>query len=249
MTASASTSARCSRSPSLPARPARIADSAADAPSSCQHRRWSVRGVIPRSVDSSRTARRSSASTPNPVGHPVGANAVVNRLEQGAPHRTPRGTTAPPRGVRHRPVRAPARSATVRATFSARSNPRPVSARVSTADARRSSASADSCAWRRTSGPDRCALHVDADRRVPDALSFARRLDAVADDVAPLSPLRAQQLLLGETRHPQTEVDPVEQRSGQLLLVELDAIRRDNDSAAADRRRTRTGTGWPRRPA
>ena len=71
-------------------------------------------------------------------------------------------------------------------------------------------------------GQMRVARH--ADPRVPDPLSFACRKDASADDVAPLSPLRTQQLLLGETWHPQTEVDAVEQWSGQLVLVELHAI-------------------------
>ncbi len=76
MTASASTSARCCRSPSLPARPARIAATAREAPSSCQHRRWSVAWRDPperRQQHDRRVAPRDQRRTP--VGHPVGANA------------------------------------------------------------------------------------------------------------------------------------------------------------------------------
>ena len=56
-------------------------------------------------------------------------------------------------------------------------------------------------------------------------LAFPSLLHTGADHVAPLPALRPQQLLLGESRDPQAEIDPVEQRTGQLLLIQLHPVR------------------------
>ena len=158
-----------------PRRPGSTA-SAADALPSCQQRRWSFRGVMPRkgrqNGDRSPLAR-PAAEAARPARR---SERLVNRLGQGSLPRTPRGRTAPRRGGRPRCVGAPARSATVRATLSARSKPRPVRASASTADASSSSARGETLRMSPHERSRQMRVARDAERRVPMPLSFASLL-------------------------------------------------------------------------
>src|SRR5919198_5183854 len=85
---------------------------------------------------------------------------------------------------------------------------------------------------------------VDPEARVPSMLPQPSRLHRGADRRRRLALALLKKLALGEPRHRQLDVDPVEQRTGELLPVLLDPVL---GAIAADRSHgTRTGRGWPR---
>ena len=179
--------------------------------------------MIPLSDDNSTIARRSSGPTPNPGGHPDGANASSTGSSK-------RLLTEPfPVGQRLRQVL----DLDVSRSREICHGPGDLQRAVESSPGERERVHRRRQEMLGVGGqvgvtPDERSGQVcvarDADPRVPNTLSFARRSHTEADDIAPLTSLRPQQLLLGETWNPQAEVDAVEQWSGQFVLVQLHAV-------------------------